>query len=118
MIISQRELDCGCTRRNMDERDEALSDSNFHDGHERNALNYITLEKTPLKRIDSLLAARALTWFYRHDDNRGVEILRRLPKEHLIPLVRGMRTMEREEWHDRSAVSAFLQALGLRPLDD
>jgi hypothetical protein len=114
MITSRRRLPCGCDRINTCEEDEAISDDDTHRNKEKNALGYVTGSLAP-GPLSPLIVARGLTWFFWHDDNRGVELVRNLPHEQLTPLLRGMRDLEPEEWTDQRAVHALFVSLGLSP---
>lgn len=114
MIISRRDLPCGCDRIDTDQRDLAISDEDSHAQHEETALKHMRSEFVAGAPVAT---ARALTWFYRHDDIRGVELVRKLSHDKLAQLVRGLRNMEPEEFMvERAAIDALLIALGLRSL--
>ena len=114
MITSRRRLPCGCDRINTCEEDEVISDEDIHRTKEKNALDFVTGSLAP-GPLSPTIVARGLTWFFWHDDNRGVELIRKLPHEQLTPLLRGMRDLEPEEWTDQRAVHALFVSLGLSP---
>lgn len=110
MITSRRNLLCGCDRVDTCDSDEERSDEQAH----------LEMEKVMLRNVreHTELAgttATALTWFYRHDDVRGIEAVRALPPAKLVELVRGLRK-ERQEPRfgvDPAAIDTLLRALGL-----
>lgn len=114
MVISERDLECGCHRINTDAEDEALSDEQVHAGHEKNMVNWLSDENA---LNSSALIAQALTWFYRHDDVRGIEALRKMPHERVTWLVRKMRALDPNDEYkvEGPAIAAALRALGFAP---
>jgi hypothetical protein len=116
MIKARRRLACGCDRIITCEEDEVITDEDVHAGKEKLALEYLGRISHPALPLDPCLVARRLTWFYWHDDIRGVELIRALPRDELAALIRGLRSLEPEEWTEPTAVASLFGALGLSPV--